>query len=104
MRGPREPEGLRRRAGPCSDGGIAAAQEDTAFYEITPQFSGIEAGAVWEVFRIGMEHLLRWERVAVVTDIEWIRHTVNVFRFLLPGKIRVFAGNEAEAAHQWIVT
>jgi len=29
---------------------------------------------------------------------------VNVFRFLLPGKIRVFAGNEAEAAHQWIVT
>ena len=74
------------------------------FYEITPQFSGIEAGAIWEDFRIGMEHLLRWERVAVVTDIEWIRHTVNVFRFLLPGKIRVFAGNEAEAAHQWIVT
>ena len=51
-----------------------------------------------------MEHLLRWERVAVVTDIEWIRHRVNVFRFLLPGKIRVFADYEAEAAHQWIVT
>ena len=74
------------------------------FYEITPQFSGIEAGAIWEDFRIGMEHLLRWERIAVVTDIEWIRHTVNVFRLLLPGKIRVFAGNEAEVAHQWIVT
>ena len=72
LRGPRDPEGLRRRVGPCSDRGIAAAQEDTAFYEITPQFSGIEAGAIWEDFRIGMEHLLRWERVAVVTDLEWI--------------------------------
>jgi hypothetical protein len=73
------------------------------YYEITPQFSGIEAGAIWEDFRIGMEHLLRWERVAVVTDIEWIRHAMNAFRFLLPGKIRVFAGNEAGAAREWIV-
>jgi SpoIIAA-like len=72
------------------------------YYEITPQFSGMEAGAIWEDFRVGMEHLLRWERIAVVTDIAWIRHTVNAFRFLLPGKVRLFAGGEAGAAREWI--
>jgi SpoIIAA-like len=73
------------------------------YYEITPQFSGIEAGAVWEDFCVGMEHLVRWERVAVVTDVEWLRHTINAFRFLLPGKIRLFAGSEAAGARAWIV-
>jgi hypothetical protein len=73
------------------------------YYELPPQFSGIDAGAIWEDFAIGMEHLLRWERIAVVTDVEWIRHTLNAFRFLLPGKIRLFAANEGGPARAWIV-
>ena len=73
------------------------------YYEITSRFTGMDAGAMWEDFLVGMEHLLRWERVAVVTDIEWIRHTVNMFRFLLPGKIRIFADSDAAAARAWIV-
>ena len=86
---------------------VAAALQEhekvRLYYEVTPQFSGMEAGAVWEDFRIGMEHLLRWERIAVVTDIAWIRHTVNAFRFLLPAQTRVFAGSEADTARTWIV-
>ncbi|MGO9057741.1 MAG: STAS/SEC14 domain-containing protein [Candidatus Binataceae bacterium] len=51
---------------------------------------------------MGVEHLSRWERVAVVTDVDWIRHAVYVFRFLMPGEIRVFAVSEAAAAREWI--
>lgn len=29
------------------------------YYELTSQFSGIEPGAVWEDFKLGMEHLSR---------------------------------------------
>ncbi len=72
------------------------------YYEITAQFTGIDAGAIWEDFLVGMQHLLRWERIAVVADVEWIRHTVNAFRFLLPGKVRVFAGSETGVARAWI--
>ena len=57
---------------------------------------------MWEDFKIGVEHLSRWERVAVVTDIEWIRHAANVFSFLMPGEVRVFATSDAPAARQWI--
>ena len=73
---------------------VTAALRDHAqvrlYYEITPQFSGIEAGAMWEDFRVGMEHLARWERIAVVTEVDWIHHTINAFRFLLPGRIPSF--------------
>jgi SpoIIAA-like len=73
------------------------------YYEVTPQFSGIEAGAVWEDFRLGMTHLSRWERMAAVTDVEWIRMAINAFRFLMPGRLRVFPLAEREAAQRWIL-
>ena len=72
------------------------------YYELGREFSSMEAGAMWEDFKIGVEHLSRWERVAVVTDVDWIRHAVNVFRFLMPGEVRVFAVSEAAAAGEWI--
>jgi len=40
--------------------------------------------------------------LVVVSDVDWIRHAVNIFRFLMPGEIRLFAASEAAAARQWI--
>jgi hypothetical protein len=62
----------------------------------------MEPGAMWEDFKIGVEHISRWERVAIVTDVEWIRHATNVFRFLMPGEVRVFATSETASAREWI--
>ncbi len=72
------------------------------YYEITPQFTGIDAGAVWEDFRVGIGNLLRWERMAVVSDVEWIRIAANACRFLMPGTLRVFPVSEATDARRWI--
>jgi hypothetical protein len=73
------------------------------YYETAPDFVGIEPGAVWEDTKVGVSHLLRWERFAVVTDVEWIRHTMTFFSFLMPGELRLFSTNEAAAAREWIV-
>jgi SpoIIAA-like len=72
------------------------------YYELGREFSGMEGGAMWEDFKVGMEHITRWERIAVVSDVEWIRHGVNAFRFLMPGNIRVFPTSEAAGARDWI--
>ena len=73
------------------------------YYEIGADFSGIEPGAVWEDFRVGVEHLTRWERVAVVTDVDWIRHTMQFFSFMMPGEMKTFPLDQAAQARQWIV-
>ena len=38
------------------------------YYETASDFAGVEPSAVWEDTKVGMGHLLRWERFAVVTD------------------------------------
>ena len=74
------------------------------YYELGSEFSGIDPGAAWEDLKIGIEHLTRWERMAVVTDVEWIRHMLNAFRFLMPGQLRVFATAQTSEARAWIIS
>ncbi len=73
------------------------------YYETAGDFTGIDAGAMWEDFKVGMEHLTRWERVAVVTDVEWIGQTMRFFSFLMPGAMKLFPTSEAAQAREWIV-
>jgi SpoIIAA-like len=72
------------------------------YYEIAPDFSGISAGAMWEDFWVGMQHLTRWKRIAVVTDVPWIEQMVLMFGFLLPGATRVFRVGEVGEARVWL--
>ena len=66
-------------------------------------FSGMSPGAMWDDVKVGMEHFVQWERVAIVTDIDWISHTTKLFAFLFPGEVRVFSLSDAEKARQWTV-
>lgn len=72
------------------------------YYETGPDFAGIDPGAMWEDFKVGMEYLTRWERVALVTDIEWIKQAVRLWSFLMPASTRVFPTSEAAQAREWI--
>ncbi len=71
-------------------------------YHIGEDFSKFEAGALWEDTKIGLKHLASWDRIAVVTDIDWIRAAVGIFAFLLPGTVRVFQNAEIANARSWI--
>ncbi len=72
------------------------------YYEIAGDFSGIEPGAVWTDFKVGMEHFTRWERMAIVTDVDWIKHTMQFFSFMMPGEMKIFPPSEAAQARAWI--
>jgi hypothetical protein len=72
------------------------------YYELGPDFSGFAPGAVWEDFVVGVEHLTRWERVAVVTDLAWINLAMAAFTFVAPGWARTFLTRDAAQAKAWI--
>jgi hypothetical protein len=71
-------------------------------YEIGPDFASYDAGAAWEDFKVGMEHFSRWERVAIITDIEWITLAMRLFSVFLPGAMRVYPTADAAKARLWI--
>ncbi len=72
------------------------------YYEVADDFTGFEAGAMWDDTKLGFSHLLSWERFAVVTDEAWMKHTVKFFGFMMPGEMRTFAAAEAGKAREWI--
>jgi hypothetical protein len=87
---------------PAVEAAFGRRDKVRCYYEIGGEFSGIDAGAVWEDFRVGFGHLAGWERIAVVTDVDWIRLAINFFRFLVPGEIRMFPTSAAAEAQRWI--
>jgi SpoIIAA-like len=68
------------------------------YYELGSRFPG----SGWDDLDLGFEQASRCERIAIVTDIAWVRLTVKAVRFLIPGEIRVFDTIEAAAARAWI--
>lgn len=75
--------------------------------EIEPGFEGLEAGALAEdlktAFRLMIgEERHRWKRVAIVTDIDWIRRATEAFAWIVPGEIKVFLLAERDDARAWV--
>ena len=68
------------------------------YYEIRSRFPG----AAWDDMQLGICDGQIWERIAIVTDVAWIKHTVQALRLLIPGDIRVFATNETPDGLAWI--
>src|SRR5215813_2937159 len=82
---------------PIVEKALRQQQKVRLYYQIGPEFAGIDPGAMWEDFKIGVGHLSRWERIAVVTDVDWIRHTIRIFSFLIPGEVKVFPTSDQKS-------
>jgi len=72
-------------------------------YKTSTDFTGYDPGAIWEDLKIGVEHPTRWERVAVVTDVDWIVQMMRLFGFLMPCPAKLFPPSEIAQAHAWII-
>ncbi len=87
---------------PAVEKALRSHEKIRLLYEIGSDFGGYEAGAAWEDLKTGMEYFTRWERVAVITDIEWISAAVKLFNLFLPGTMRVYTSADAAKARLWI--
>lgn len=87
---------------PAIEAALARHDKVRVYYEIGTDFQAIDPMAVWEDIKVGLGHLPHWERIAVVSDIAWIRQTMEAFRFLVPGEMKFFPVTEKAAAQSWI--
>lgn len=66
------------------------------------EFKGFSAGAMWDDARFGLTHLGNFSKIAVVSDVEWLRQSVKFFGPLIPAPVQVFHNAGIEAAKRWI--
>ncbi len=71
-------------------------------YYLGSDFTEYDMEALLDDAKIGFKHLKAWERIALVTDIEWVRKAVHLFAFIMPGYVRLFKNNELSNAKKWM--
>lgn len=71
-------------------------------YHLGPEFTGFDAGAMWDDTMLGLRHWSGWERIALVTDVNWVRMIAHAMGFTVPGEFRLFANAELIEAKGWI--
>ena len=87
---------------PAVEKAFANHEKVRLYYEIGDDFKNIDPAAIWTDVTTGLEHWLRWERIAIVTDAAWIWNATAAFGFLMPGELRHFPIAEKNAAKKWI--
>jgi hypothetical protein len=71
-------------------------------YVLGPRADDIDGDAVKAEGGFHARHLTAYERLAVVTDEEWVRPALRGLSFLLPGQARAFPVSDLEAAKRWL--
>jgi hypothetical protein len=71
-------------------------------YLVGQRLDEYEGDAVSENAKFVARHPTAFERVAVVSDEDWIRPAIKVLSVLLPGEAKSFPVRELAAAKKWL--
>jgi hypothetical protein len=76
------------------------------YFELAGDFDGLDFGALLQDVKaagsIGLKHRSSWERMALVTDKDCVRHGASAFGWLAPGELRLFELSERDEARAWL--
>ena len=59
-------------------------------------------GAWMKDAMMGIKHLTKWNKAAIVSDVEAIRNFTNFFSYLMPGEFKGFEHKELQQAIDWV--
>ncbi len=86
---------------PAIESRLQARHTVRVLYQLGPAFTGFTAGAMWDDAKLGLMHLKAWERIAIVTDSDWVRSAISLFRFAIPCPLRLFSNAQFTEAVEW---
>ncbi|WP_067845983.1 STAS/SEC14 domain-containing protein [Nocardia lijiangensis] len=66
------------------------------------RFEGMSPEAAWEDMKLGIEHLTRWKRIALVTDLDWMITVTSLFVWMTPGEFKRFPVAKRDEAIAWV--
>jgi SpoIIAA-like len=87
---------------PAVDAALKDHDKLRMLYILGGDVTGLSGGAAWQDTKVGIGHYTKWERVAVCTDKEWLRHSVDVLGYLMPGEVRAFSVEQEGEARDWL--
>jgi hypothetical protein len=72
---------------------------------IAPDYQGFGPGGLVEDLKAGFgalfQHHSAFKRIAVVSDKDWVAHTLHAVAWMIPGELEIFGLDELDRAKQW---
>ncbi|HEY1442142.1 MAG TPA: STAS/SEC14 domain-containing protein [Mycobacterium sp.] len=72
---------------------------------IASDYEGFGPGGLVEDLKLGLgtvlPHHSAFKRIAIVSDKEWVGHTLHALAWMVPGELAVFGLDELERAKEW---
>jgi len=87
---------------PAIEAKVKAHGKVRMLYNLGPDFTGFDAAAMWEDATTGLKHFTDFEKIAFVSDVDWINHMVSAFGFMIPCPVKVFKAHQMDEASDWI--
>jgi hypothetical protein len=81
---------------------IADGRKVRLLYLLGPEARDVEGDAIRADTGFRARHATSFDRVAVVSDEDWMRPALRALSFLLPGRARGFHVSELAAAKTWL--
>lgn len=73
-------------------------------YVLGYDFDGYSGGAMWQDTKVGLSHWTSFEKIAVVTDQDWIETGVKALGWMIPGDVKTFDVDDLDEAKAWIAS
>jgi hypothetical protein len=70
-------------------------------YVLGDRFEGYSSGAAWQDTKLGVHHHGKWNRTALVSDVDWVDHLASLFGWMIPGDFKRFPLAERAEAIAW---
>ena len=65
-------------------------------------FHNYSIGAFFDYLKVSFEHFTRWQRMAIVSDENWVRKAHEILSPFVHGEIRSYKTEEFKAAKEWV--
>ncbi|MCO8121124.1 STAS/SEC14 domain-containing protein [Stieleria sp. TO1_6] len=87
---------------PAIDQAILEHDQIKLLCQFGTEFEGYSLAAAWDDAKLGLRHWSGFERVAVVTDLRWIRTCVGAMGVLVRCPVELFGDDQVDEAKRWL--
>ncbi len=87
---------------PALDQRLEKHDKINLLFHLGERFTRFTTTALWDDARLGFHHMHDFRRVAVVTDVAWLKSMVTAANKLAQAQLRVFANSELASAREWL--
>ncbi|MDN5309807.1 MAG: hypothetical protein PWP14_1201 [Methanolobus sp.] len=71
-------------------------------YYLDKDFDKFTGQAMLEDAKAATQYFTSFEKIAVVSNVDWINSAMEIFKYVIPGPVRTYSNEELDKAKEWI--